>query len=113
MREIKGTLAILTSDEIISQADREDYLRVILTDEEEIIDSMGKLRSIYPNVMALDFENSRTKLDFSPLSTDAEQLDLLSTYDLFSEFFLESTGAVMTQAQAEIVRELIEGGDNE
>jgi exonuclease SbcD len=113
MREIKGTLEVLTSGEITSQADHEDYLRVILTDEDEIIDPMGKLRSVYPNVMALDFENSRTRLELSPASPDAEQLETLSAYNLFSEFFLETTGSVMTQSQAEIVRELLEGGDNE
>jgi exonuclease SbcD len=113
MREIKGSLEILTSDEISSQGDREDYLRVILTDEEEIIDPMGKLRSIYPNIMALDFENSRTSVDVSLVSLGAEQIETLSTYDLFSEFFLEISGAVMTEAQSEIVRELFERGDSE
>jgi exonuclease SbcD len=86
---------------------------VILTDEEEIIDPMGKLRSVYPNIMALDFENSRTSVDVSPVSLGAEQIEVLSTFDLFSEFFLEISGAVMTEAQSEIVRELLEGGDSE
>lgn len=113
MRELKGSLEILTSDEILTQGDREDYLRIILTDEEEIIDPMGKLRSVYPNVMALDFENARTNLDVSAVSLGAEQIEMLSTYDLFSEFFLEFSGAVMTEAQSEIVRELVEGGEAE
>lgn len=113
MREIKGTLAVITSDEISSQADCEDYLHIILTDEDEIIDPMGKLRSFYPNVMALDFENSRTRIDLSPLSPDTERFESLSTFEMFSEFFLETTGAVMTSAQAETVQELLEGGDNE
>jgi exonuclease SbcD len=64
MREIKGPLEQLLNDEVYSQGNKEDYLRVILTDEEEIIDPLGKLRSIYPNIMALDFENSRTVLMF-------------------------------------------------
>lgn len=113
MRELKGSLEILTSDEILTQGNREDYLRIILTDEEDIIDPMGKLRSVYPNVMALDFENSRTNLDVSAVPLGAEQIETLSTYDLFSEFFLEFSGAVMTEAQAEIVRELLEGGEDE
>lgn len=108
MREIKGPLEQLLSDEVSSQGNKEDYLRVILTDEEEIIDPMGKIRSIYPNVMALDFENSRTCIDVSgtPLGTD--QLERLSPYDLFSEFFLEMSGVVMSEEQAQIVRELLE-----
>jgi exonuclease SbcD len=108
MREIKGKLAVLTSAEIASQADKEDYLRVVLTDEEEIIDPMGKLRSVYPNVMSLDFENSRTSIDLLKVSARSEKVESLSPYDLFSEFFLETSGAVMSEEQAAIVRELLE-----
>ncbi|MDR2570275.1 MAG: exonuclease SbcCD subunit D, partial [Oscillospiraceae bacterium] len=63
MREIKGELEKLLSNEVSGLANKEDYLRVILTDEEEIIDPMGKLRSVYPNIMSLGFENSRTRID--------------------------------------------------
>lgn len=108
MREIKGPIEQLLSDEVSSQGSREDYLRVILTNEEEIIDPIGKIRSVYPNVMALDFENSRTKIDVMGASPDTEQLEKLSPYDLFSEFFLGITGAVMSEDQAQIVRELLE-----
>ena len=50
--------------------------------------------------MALDFENSRTCIDDSLLSLpDAEQLGALSPYDLFREFFLDVSGAVMSEEQ--------------
>lgn len=108
MREIKGPLEQLLSDEVSSQGNKEDYLRVILTDEEDILDPMGKIRSIYPNVMALDFENSRTNTDVSGAPLGIDPLERLSPYDLFSEFFLEMSGAVMSEEQARIVRELLE-----
>lgn len=53
---IKGPIERLMSDDVSSQVPKDDYLRVILTDEEEIIDPMGKLRSVYPHIMALDVE---------------------------------------------------------
>ncbi|MDR3091716.1 MAG: exonuclease SbcCD subunit D [Clostridiales bacterium] len=108
MREIKGELDKLTSREISELADKEDYLRVILTDERELADPMGRLRSVYPNVMALDFENSRTRADISETAGGREQAEALSPYDLFSEFFLEVSGAAMSAEQAEIARELLE-----
>ena len=108
MREIKGALTSLVSEEVSSLADKDDYLRVILTDEEELIDPMGRLRSVYPNVMALDFENSRTCIDLSGISGGTDEVETLSPYDLFSEFFLESSGAAMSVEQAEIVREMLE-----
>ncbi|GHU53071.1 nuclease SbcCD subunit D [Clostridia bacterium] len=101
MREIKGSL-----DEILRGESSEDYLRVTLTDEEEIIDPMGKIRSVYPNVMALCFENSRFFAGSANIS--AKNIKKLSPYDLFCEFFLETGGAVMSGEQAEIARELLE-----
>jgi exonuclease SbcD len=113
MREIKGPIEELTRGDIAALGDREDYIRVILTDEEEIIDPMGKLRSVYPNIMALDFENSRTRARISEPMREAGESESLSPYDLFSEFFLEASGAVMTGAQAGIVRRLLEGVGDE
>jgi len=111
MREIKGTIAQLMSDEISSLANKDDYLRVILTDEVEIVDPMGKLRSVYPNLMSLDFENSRTSVDYSAITTEDETVAKLSPYDLFSQFFFSVQGSVMSDEQTEIVRELLETED--
>ena len=108
MREIKGPLERLVSAEVAWQADREDYLRVVLTDEEEVIDAMGKLRGVYPNVMALAYENSRSCVDIAAIATDAENVEALSPYELFSNFFLEASGAAMTREQAALARELLE-----
>ena len=108
MREIKGEIETLMSEKIVSLANKDDYLRVILTDEAEIVDPMSKLRSIYPNIMNLDFENSRTSVDLGTITTDVETVEKLSSYDLFGEFFLNVQGSVMTKKQSGIVRELLE-----
>jgi len=107
MREIKGEIDKLMSSEVSSLADKEDYLRVILTNEEEIMDAIGKLRSVYPNIMSLDFENSRKSINTKVIEAGAEKIKL-SPYDLFIEFFLDTQGSVMTAKQTEIVRELLE-----
>lgn len=39
----------------------EDYLHVILTDEEDVPEAMGKLRTIYPNLLKLSYDNLRTQ----------------------------------------------------
>jgi exonuclease SbcD len=111
MREIKGDLASLTSAEVSSLADKEDYLRVILTDEEEIVDPMGKIRGVYPNVMALGFENSRTGAeipDIPDISKITEQPGQLGPYELFGEFFFAAEGSVMTKEQSGIVRDILD-----
>ena len=110
MREIKGELEKLLNDEISSLGDKNDYLRVILTNEEEIIDPMGKIRSVYPNVMALDFENSRTSVDIAEINPEFDKIENLSPFDLFSEFFLDINGSVMSEEQSDIIKELLESG---
>lgn len=108
MREIRGKLEDVISEKFILQGNAQDYLRIILTDDDEIIDPMGKLRSVYPNIMALDFDNARTSIDVSQIMTDSENVQTLSTFELFSEFFLEMSGAVMSEEQSKIISELLD-----
>ena len=110
MREIRGEIERLTSDEVTSLADKEDYLRVTLTDEEEIIDPIGKIRSVYPNVMLIDFDNSRTNIDIFEISPDAESVVKASLYDMFGDFFQKANESAMSEEQSRIVKELLEEG---
>lgn len=54
-REIKGPL-----EEILAAGREtggsEDYIRCILTNSEALLDPVGQLRRIYPNLMTLEFE---------------------------------------------------------
>ena len=112
MREIRGELDSLMGDGMFEGS--QDYLRIILTDEEEIVDPMGKLRSVYPNIMSLAFENSRTTIDRSTVAAHATTTaETLSPYDLFCEFYLDLQGSIMSTAQAEIVREYMESQEEQ
>lgn len=39
----------------------DDYVQITLTDEEDIPDGMQKLRTIYPNLLGLSYDNLRTR----------------------------------------------------
>ena len=108
MNEIKGDIYTLLSPEFYETINAHDYLRVIITNDEEIIDPLGKLRNIYPNIMALDFENSKTSIDINSISTDEITIKKSSTYELFTEFFLDSQGITLSQKQEEIVFSILE-----
>jgi len=112
MRKLKGKLEILLSGELPEQGSNEDYMHITLTNEDEIVDPMGKLRSIYPNIMHLGFENSRTDAATS-IMTDSETIKKLSDYELFAQFFLEAQGSTMSEDQAEIIRQLLDRVDEE
>ncbi len=107
MREIRGTLAQLTDEEILKEADPLDYVHITLTDEEEIYDVFGKLRSVYPNLMQLDFDNARTRAAGAEALT-REAMKEQSTMELFREFFEKQTDTVMTPMQEEILKEVVE-----
>ena len=40
---------------------QEDYTHITLTDEEDIPDAIGKLRTVYHRLMKLDYDNRRTR----------------------------------------------------
>lgn len=107
MREIKGTLEQLTSPEILAESDCNDYMHITLTDEEEIYDVFGKLRAVYPNVMALDFDNKRTRAAGAQGLAGAVMKEK-STMELFREFFEKQTGSSLSPMQEQIMSDIIE-----
>ena len=107
MREIKGSYDELTLKENYENTNRLDYLRVILTDEEEIPDAVAKLRTVYPNIMRLDYDNKRTKA--ANAIDGAEAVESKSPQELFGELYELQMSDKMSEAQSKIVSELIEG----
>ena len=107
MREIKGTLEELTASEVLDAADREDYMHITLTDEEEIYDVFGKLRAAYPNLMALDFDNSRTRAEGAVILTK-EVMKEKNTMELFKDFFEKQVGTVLDTEQEQIMADIME-----
>ena len=62
MVEIRGTYAELTRRNYYENTTlQNDLVHVVLTDEEDVPDALGKLRIIYPNVMSLRYDNARTR----------------------------------------------------
>lgn len=111
LRKIRGPLAALISPDVADRENPEDYLHVTLTDEDEPTDALDILRSVYPNVMTLTFDNARTRA-LADLSAPApmEQADPQA---LFAEFFAQLNGRDMNAEQARIVRGLLaETGGN-
>lgn len=61
MREIRGSYAEVTRKANYENTDTADYVKIVLSDEEDIYDAVGKLRAIYPNLMKLEYDNARTR----------------------------------------------------
>lgn len=112
MREIKGTLEQLTSEAVLAEEDSQDYMHITLTDEEEIYDVFGKLRAVYPNLMALDFDNSRTRAEGAKVLAGAEMREK-TTMELFRTFFEKQVGTVLAPIQEQIMTDIIEKNGDE
>ena len=106
MREIKGTYDEVTSKDFYENTNTDDYLHVILTDEEDVPDALGKLRLIYPNIMKLDYDNTRTR-SIGEVGT-AQNVQRKTPFELFSEFFEKQNNRPMSDEQSDFVAEIIE-----
>ncbi|HHU74301.1 MAG TPA: exonuclease SbcCD subunit D [Clostridiales bacterium] len=107
MRIIKGPISALTDPAVYSKANTEDYIQAILTDEEEIYDAIGKLRSIYPNIMRLEFENGTTGWN-AISSRAAADIEKKSSIELFEEFFQNQNHKPMNEKQKSIMYQMFE-----
>ncbi len=106
LRKIRGTYLEVTARDFYQQTDTEDYVQVTLTDEEDVPDGLAKLRIIYPNLMQLLYDNSRTKQN--RLVEFAECVERKSELALFAEFYELQNNQPMSQEQTEYVKQLIE-----
>ena len=102
MRTITGKL-----DELLTLEDegQEDYLRVILTDEGELLEPMAKLRQVYPNVMLLELERRFSEFKGSQLSASARQTK--STEELFADFYEHHRGESLHEAGKQVIEQTI------
>lgn len=106
MREIKGSYEELTLKANYENTDLQDYLHITLTDEEDVFDAVRKLKLIYPNLMKLDYDNTRTRAGIS--SSSAAAPEKRTPIDLFADFYEERNGKPMSDFQKEKTESIIE-----
>lgn len=107
MRKIRGAYLEVMSKSFYQDRDREDYMQITLTDEEDIPDGMQRLRTVYPNLMRLVYDNSRTREDRTVEAVG--QVEERSEMELFGEFYEMQNNQPMSGEQAAFIEKLIEG----
>lgn len=106
MRELRGFYEELVTRKNYEGTATDDYLRIVLTDEEDIPDVMGKLRVIYPNLMEVKYDNRRTRAGGRITGADAPETK--TPLELLSEFYALQNGQPMSDEQTRFARELIQ-----
>ena len=107
--EIKGEYNTIVSKDFYSSLNTDDYFHITLTDEEDVIDAVAKLRVVYPNIMKLDYDNQRTRTN-AEITLD-EKIEELSPLELFAEFYEMQNNRNLSDEQTQFLQELIEKGE--
>jgi len=105
LKEIKGNYSDLVTKSYYDALNIEDYYHITLTDEEDIMDAMTKLRVIYKNLMKLDYDNTRTRTN-----QDIENpsgIDEKTPLELFSAFYEIQNNKPLNEEQRVLSEDMI------
>ncbi|NLT11933.1 MAG: exonuclease SbcCD subunit D [Clostridiaceae bacterium] len=106
LRKIKGNYMSVTDRSTYEGTDTSDFIHVTLTDENDVPDAMAKLRVIYPNIVHLHYDNSRTRENREVLIDS--NFSMRSPIELFSHFYEIQNNQPMDNRQSEIIEAFIE-----
>ena len=107
MHEIKGTYnSVMMRDFYKDTTYTEDYMHITLTDEDDIPDAIGRLRTVYHNLMKLDYDNLRTRGE--NIIDNVKYEESKTPLEHFSEFYELQNNQPMSQMQHEFIKNLIE-----
>ncbi len=106
LREVKGTFDELMDRRNYEGTAVDDYLYVVLTDEDDVPDALGKLRTVYPNVMKLGYDNTRTRV--TQTIDDGAVLEGKKPIDLFGELYEKQNNKEMSDEQRSFVQDIID-----
>lgn len=107
LREIRGSYDELTARSFYEHTTyRSDYLHLILTDEQDVFDAMSRLRTIYPYLMTLDYDNARTRAA-GGMSVPAET-ERRTPLELFEALYQRQNHQPMSEVQRAYIAQLME-----
>lgn len=106
LRVLRGAYETLVLRGSYEGTRTDDYLRVMLTDEEPILDASARLRSIYPNIVSLDYDNARTRRRAEVDTADA--VEQKTPLMLFSELYEKQNNAHLDETRRAYVTRLID-----
>ncbi|RHW38025.1 exonuclease SbcCD subunit D [Neobacillus notoginsengisoli] len=108
MRELSGYLEELLDPAYYEKQKCDDFLKITLLDEGAIIDPMGKLRQVYPDVLHLekkiDMVDQKSKQSFSI----GDRRERKSELDLFEQFYKEMTTLEFSDEKKSVMASVIE-----
>ena len=105
MNEIRGSYLEVSSREFWEKLNTVNYFKVTLTDEEDQPEVLNKLRIIYPNIMYLEYDNKRTRMNSNVMLLNTNNNNY-SPLELFEMLYLEQNGDHLSNIQKDYMLKL-------
>lgn len=108
MREIKGPIEELTKKENYKNTNTEDYIKAIITNEEPVYDAIGKIRKVYPNVLKLEIQNSKSSVSQNDeKEKELQNIKNKSEVELFNEFYKFQNYTELNDEQTQVIENIV------
>ena len=113
MITIKGNLEDLIDKNFYKNINVDSYINAVITNQDYIMDAIGKLRKVYKNVLRLEYDNIRVNGNIE--DTDIKKENVISEFDMFNEFYKIQNNIDLDKNKIDIINDIIndikEGGD--
>ena len=107
MKHIRGSYSeLMNRSYYLNTGLPECYLHITLTDEEDIPDAVGRLRSVYPYIMQLDYDNRRTRLRQNPLEEQVQPES--SPLELFNLLYEKQNNTSLSDPEQDYLLAMME-----
>lgn len=112
LRKLRGSYEELMSRELYDELPKDsdgllrDFYHLTLTDEEDVPDAVQKLRSVYKNLLQLEYDNKRTRMDNA--IEGAERVVEKSPLELMEEFYQLQNNQALSEKQRAYLQGLLE-----
>lgn len=106
LKTVRGSFEMVVSPEFTAGLKREDYYRVILTDENDVPNAISRLRRrFYENLMILEYDNTRTSADRKLEAAEGEEEK--KPIEVLEDLYEMQNGRTMSQFQRETAESMI------
>lgn len=107
MKIIKGTLDELLDKNFTSSINVNDYVGAVITDEDYVMDAIGKLRNVYKNILKLEYDNSRINNYNNGIDKEIIDVKKFSELNLFEKFYYRQNNIELDKRKLDIVKQVI------
>jgi exonuclease SbcD len=112
MRIIRGSMHDLTSKDVYELENTDDYVMAILSDRGELVDPIGVLRSVYPNILRLEKERYDREAGEDKTSASDEFMKK-DPVKLFEEFYENISGEDFSDEKKAVISDIFESVSRE